>query len=174
VLFWLLLLAAFTVLGSGEPRRELVGLFETCAFLTLAISSTGRLKTLGLEFIAWERITRNAAAICALSGLAAGGAVTIIAKRSRQPLGVDRRWNKAVLAIFLGPVLEELIFRGYLISLALRLTRRFAHTSASAVFGALHGCALCGGAPRHGWYHDAPTGLYCDHRMFVRMDPGTV
>ena len=102
-----MLLAAFTVLGSGEPRRELVGLFETCAFLTLAISSTGRLKTLGLEFIAWERITRNAAAICALSGLAAGGAVTIIAKLSTQPLGVDRRWNKAVLAIFLGPVLKS-------------------------------------------------------------------
>jgi membrane protease YdiL (CAAX protease family) len=128
-----LLLAAFTALGSGKPRRELVGLFETCAFLTLAISSTGQLKTLGLEFIAWERITRNATAVCALSGLAAGGAVTIIARLSTQPLGVDRGWNKAVLAIVLGRVLEEVIFRGYLISLALRITRRLAHTSASAV-----------------------------------------
>jgi membrane protease YdiL (CAAX protease family) len=132
-LFWLLLLPAFAALASGKPRREFVGLIETCAFVVLAASSTGRLKTLGLEFVAWERITRKATAVSALCGLAAGAAVVAIARLAKQPLGVERGWNKAMLAIVLGPVLEEVIFRGYLISLALRLTKRLAHISASAV-----------------------------------------
>jgi membrane protease YdiL (CAAX protease family) len=128
-----LLLPAFPALSSGNPKREFVGLIETCAFLVLAISSTGRLKTLGLEFVAWDRISRKAIALCALCGLAAGGAVIAIARLSAQPLGAERGWNKAVLAIVLGPVLEEVIFRGYLISLALRLTRRLARPLSPAI-----------------------------------------
>jgi membrane protease YdiL (CAAX protease family) len=132
LLFWLLLLAAFAALGSGKHRHEFVGLIETCAFLILAVLSMGKLKTLGLEFVAWERITRKATALCALCGLAAGAAVIVIARFSAQPLGVERGWNKAVLAIIMGPVLEEVTFRGYLISLALRLTRRRSHPLSSA------------------------------------------
>lgn len=132
LLFWLLLLPAFAALGSANPRSEFVGLIETCGFLVLAVSSTGRLKALGLEFIAWERITRKVIVVCAGCGFIAGGAVIAVAKLSRQPLGVERGWNNAVLAIVLGPILEEVIFRGYLMALVRCLARGLAHQLSSA------------------------------------------
>ena len=49
LLFWMLLLPAFGALGSIRLRGQIVGLIETCAFLLVAISSTGKLKSLGLE-----------------------------------------------------------------------------------------------------------------------------
>jgi membrane protease YdiL (CAAX protease family) len=133
LLFWLLLLSAVSALGSGRPTRELAGLIEAAAFFFVAVSSAGRLKTLGLEFIAWERISLNAMGVCAVYGLVAGSAAIAVARLSGQGLGIDRRWNTLVLAITLGPVVEEVIFRGYLISLALRLARRSARPLSSAI-----------------------------------------
>jgi membrane protease YdiL (CAAX protease family) len=89
----------------------------------MAILSIGRLKGLGLEFIAWERISRSAVAVSAFCGLVAGGVIVLLARWSGQPLGVERDWNVVVLAIVLGPVLEEVIFRGYLLTFALWVTR---------------------------------------------------
>jgi membrane protease YdiL (CAAX protease family) len=132
LLFWMLLLPAFGALGSIHPRRQLVGLIETCAFLAVAISSTGKLKSLGLEFASWNRIGRGAAVACVLAGLLAGGMIVAVASISRQPLGTENGWNNAVLAIALGPVLEELIFRGYLLTAALLLTRRLSQPSSAA------------------------------------------
>jgi len=123
LLFWLLLLPTFAAFGSGKPNREFIGLAETCGFLVVAVTSTGRLKDLGLEFIAWEQISRRALAVCAGCGLVAGGAVIAVARLFAQPLGIERGWNKVVLAVALGPILEEVIFRGYPFSLTLRLTR---------------------------------------------------
>src|SRR4029453_11980127 len=97
---------------SPQPRRELAGLIEACGFLMVAVSSLGRLKGLGLEFIAWERIPRRAITVCISSGLLAGSIIVVVARWSGQPLGIERGWNMAVLAIVLGPVLEEVIFRG--------------------------------------------------------------
>jgi hypothetical protein len=54
VLFWMLLLPAFGALGSIRPRGQIAGLIEACAFLLVAISSTGKLKSLGLEFANWR------------------------------------------------------------------------------------------------------------------------
>ena len=123
-LFWMLLLPAFGALGSIRPRRQIGGLIEACAFLLVAISSTGKLKSLGLEFANWNRVCGRAAAACVVMGLFAGGAIVVVASLSRQPLGTESGWNKAVLAVALGPVLEEVIFRGYLLTAALLLTRR--------------------------------------------------
>jgi membrane protease YdiL (CAAX protease family) len=136
LLFWMLLLPAFGALGSARPRRQIGGLIEACAFLLVAISSTGKLNSLGLEFANWNRVGRTAAAACVISGLFAGGAIVALASLSDQPLGTETGWNKAMLAVALGPVLEEVIFRGYLLTAALLLTRRLS-ASSSAVFSIL-------------------------------------
>jgi membrane protease YdiL (CAAX protease family) len=58
-----------------------------------------------------------------LYGLLTGCAIIILARWSRQPLGIEHGWSMAVLAVVLGPVLEEVIFRGYLLTFALWVTR---------------------------------------------------
>ena len=137
LLFWMLLLPAFGELGSIRPRRQICGLIEACAFLLVAISSTGKLKNLGLEFANWNRVGGRAAAACVVVGLFAGGAIVAVASLSHQPLGAESGWNKAMLAVALGPVLEEVIFRGYLLTAALLLTRHLSASSSavSAIMG---------------------------------------
>jgi membrane protease YdiL (CAAX protease family) len=137
LLFWMLLLPAFGALGSIRPRGQIAGLTEACAFLLVAISSTGKLKSLGLEFANWNRMGTGAAAACVVAGLLAGGSIVAVANISQQPLGTENGWNKAVLAIALGPVLEEVIFRGYLFTAALLLTRRLSpsRSAPSSIIG---------------------------------------
>jgi membrane protease YdiL (CAAX protease family) len=133
----MLLLPAFGALGSNRPRGQIVGLIESGAFLLVAISSAGKLKSLGLEFANWNRIGSRAAAACVVAGLLAGGSIVAVAGLSQQPLGTESGWNKAMLAVALGPVLEEVIFRGYLFTAALLLTRRMSPSmsAASSIIG---------------------------------------
>jgi membrane protease YdiL (CAAX protease family) len=140
LLFWMLLLPAFGALGSIRLRGQIVGLIEACAFLLVAISSAGKLKSLGLEFANWNRIGSRAATVCVVAGLLAGSSILAVASLSQQPLGTENGWNRAVLAIALGPVLEEVVFRGYLFTAALLLTRRMS-LSRSAAFSII-GVAL--------------------------------
>jgi len=123
LLFWVLLLPAFGAVGSVRPRRQLAGLIEACAFLVVAVSSAGRLTNLG----------GRTAATCVAAGLLAGVSILGVASISRQALGTESGWNKGMLAITLGPVLEEVIFRGYLLTAALLLTRRLPHWSSAAI-----------------------------------------
>lgn len=90
-----------------------------------------------------ERIRRSAIFKCAAIGVTAGVAILGIARWSGQPIGTERGWNNAVLAIVVGPVLEEIIFRGYLLTLALWQTRRVARrlsstASVAVIFAAAH------------------------------------
>jgi len=132
LLFWVFLLPAFGALGSIRPGRQMAGLLEACAFIVVAVSSTGRLKNLGLEFAHWNRIGRTPVVASILAGLLAGATIVGVASISQQPLGTESGWNKAILAITLGPVLEEVIFRGYLLTAALLLTRRLSPSSSAA------------------------------------------
>jgi len=137
LVFWLLLLPAFTALESIDLGRQVAGLIETCVFLVVAVSSTGKLKSLGLEFAHWNRVARSDAIVCAVAGLVAGGVIVVVASIADQPLGVERGWNKLVLAVSIGPVLEEVIFRGYLFTAAVLLSGRMpaARSPAIAIFG---------------------------------------
>ena len=72
LLFWMLLLPALGALGSIRPRRQIAGLIEACAFLVVAVSSAGKLKSLGLEFVAWNRVDRRSAVGSVAMGLFAG------------------------------------------------------------------------------------------------------
>jgi membrane protease YdiL (CAAX protease family) len=142
LLFWVLLLSAFGPLGSVRPRRQVIGMVESCAFLLVAIASTDKLNNLGLEFANWNRLCRRAAVCCFGAGLLAGELIVVIARFSQQPLGTKEGWNTAVLAIVLGPVLEEVIFRGYLLTTALLITRRLSLSASVSTAFSVGGTAL--------------------------------
>jgi membrane protease YdiL (CAAX protease family) len=128
ILFWTLLLAAFQSLETAEWRRQMMGVVETIAFLCVAISSAGKLDGLGLEFTCWHPIGLRAITVSVATGLVAGGIVVMVALCCRQPLGADTGWQWVALAVILGPVVEEVVFRGYLMTAALQLERRFFRT----------------------------------------------
>jgi len=169
LLFWLLLVPALKALGSDLPKREVAGVIEACGFFFIAYVSLGKLRSLGLEFVLWNRVGRNAVAVCIVAGLVAGGAIVEVAKLSNQPIGAEAGWNRAVLAIALGPISEEVIFRGYLLNVALWLARRLsrscaatlsivasagvfslAHMATPGITGLQLGCALATGC-LYGW-----------------------
>ena len=122
--FWILLLPALGALGSIRPRRHIAGLIEACAFLVVAVSSAGKLNSLGFEFVVWNRVGRREAASSLAMGLTAGCCIVAVAGLSHQPLGTETGWNKVVLAVTLGPALEEVIFRGYLLTAGILLIQR--------------------------------------------------
>ena len=152
LLFWLLLVAALKALGSTSPRREVAGMIETCGFLFVACISLGKLNALGLEFVEWNRVERRAIAACTLAGLVAGVAIIGVARLANQPIGVGAGWNRAVLAIVLGPISEEVIFRGYVLTVALWLTRRLAEYPAAKL-------SILGTAVLFGLAHIATRGM---------------
>jgi hypothetical protein len=85
---------------SEAPSRRASG---GCGFLLVAISSLGRLRNVGLEFVAWERISLRTAVRCVLWGISTGAGAVMVSKFSHQPIGLKLDWNKAVLIVLLGP-----------------------------------------------------------------------
>jgi membrane protease YdiL (CAAX protease family) len=142
----MLLLPAFSALASAAPRRQPAGLLELSGFLLVSISSLGRLRNLGLEFVAWERISWPTAVRCILWGILTAAGAVLVSKFSHQPISLTLDWNKAVLIILLGPVLEEIVCPGYVLTLLLNLAKctawpfaRLAAVMAAAViFAAAH------------------------------------
>ena len=131
LLFWILLLAAFQSLESGEIRRQTIGVVETIGFFIVAILSVGKLDGLGLEFISWNPIGLRAAAVSLAIGFLSGGTIVTVAVLCQQRLGAERGWNQVMLAVMLGPVVEEVVFRGYLLTALIALERRFSKTGRS-------------------------------------------
>ena len=144
--FWILLLSALGALGSIHPRRHIAGLIEASAFLIVAVSSAGKLNSLGFEFVVWNRVGRRGAASSVAMGLLAGCFILAVAGLSHQPLGIESGWNKVVLAVALGPALEEVIFRGYLLTAVLLLiqhlyrsrSRAFSIAAVAVIFAIAH------------------------------------
>src|SRR6516225_8540755 len=147
VLFWMLFLPAFSALASSAaPRLQVAGLLEVCGFLLVLISSLGRLRNLGLAFVAWDRITWRTTVRCVLWGISTAAGAVLLSKFSHQPIALRPDWNKAVLIVLLGPVLEEIICRGYLLTLLMYLAkptgwpfaRMPAVITAAVIFAAAH------------------------------------
>jgi len=145
-LFWMLLLPAFSALASTAPKRQAAGLLELSGFLLVSISSLGKLRNLGLEFVAWERISWRAAVRCVLWGISTAASAVLVSKFSHQPIELTLDWHKAALIILLGPVLEEIVCRGYLLTFLLYLAkptgwpfaRMPAVITAAVIFAAAH------------------------------------
>jgi membrane protease YdiL (CAAX protease family) len=69
-----------------------------------------------------------------------------VSKFSRQPIGLTLHWNQAALIILLGPILEEIVCRGYVLTFLLHLAKRTAWPfarlaavmAAAVIFAAAH------------------------------------
>lgn len=126
ILFWLLLLGSWQFLTAQGARNAALGAVGTAAFLLFAGCNLGKLKGLGLANAAWRPATAAGWLVAASSGLVAGAAVYAIGSASGQNMMLSSDWRLVVLQLTLGPVLEEVVFRGYLFALLAWSFRRFA------------------------------------------------
>lgn len=114
VLFWLLLLGSWQFLASSGSRTGAVGAIGTGVFLLYAWANIDRLRGLGLDHACWRSTARANWVLAGASGLLAGMAVFVIGTLSGQNMRLGDNWKLIVLQVTLGPVLEEVVFRGYL------------------------------------------------------------
>jgi membrane protease YdiL (CAAX protease family) len=126
VLFWLLLLGSWQFLASPGNKNGIVGATGTAAFLVFAWNSLDRLSSLGLDYVRWRAATRANWLHAIVGGVLAGFVVFAIGSASRQKMGLSHDWRLVVLQVTLGPVLEEVVFRGYLFTLLAWSFRRLA------------------------------------------------
>lgn len=117
MLFWLLLLGSWQFLASARDVGTTVGTVGAGAFLLFAGRSLGKLKHGGMDFARWEPAPQATWIMAVASGAVAGIAVFAIASLNGLRMKLSGKWSLIVLQVTLGPVLEELIFRGYLFAL---------------------------------------------------------
>ena len=114
VLFWLLLLGSWQFLASPGGKNAIVGALGTAAFLVFAWTNMDRLRGLGLDHARWWSTARSNWVYAAVSGVLAGIAIFAIGTLSGQNMKLSDDWRLVALQVTLGPVLEEVVFRGYL------------------------------------------------------------
>jgi membrane protease YdiL (CAAX protease family) len=114
VLFWLLLLGSWQFLASHGGKTGIIGAVGAAVFLVYAWANMDRLKVLGLDHARWRSVDRTSWVIAGASGLLAGIVVFIIGSASGQKMRLSENWRLIGLQVTLGPVLEEIVFRGYL------------------------------------------------------------
>jgi membrane protease YdiL (CAAX protease family) len=117
MLFWLLLLGSWQFLASARGVNVAIGAAGTVAFLLFAARSLGRLRRIGMAEARWEPASRAAWAVAVASGFVSGVAVFTIASIFGQALKLSYEGSLVMLQVTLGPVLKELVFRGYLFAL---------------------------------------------------------
>jgi membrane protease YdiL (CAAX protease family) len=82
------------------------------------------LKELGLDHARWRSVRGGTWLLAAGTGFIAGGVVFTLASLSAQGMRLSEDRKLILLQVTLGPVLEEILFRGYLFALLLwALTR---------------------------------------------------
>ena len=114
ILFWLLLLGSWQFLASPGRKTGIIGALGAAAFLVYAWANVDRLRGLGLDHARWRAATRTNWVIAGTSGILAGIVVFVIGTASGQNMRLGDNWKLITLQVTLGPVLEEVVFRGYL------------------------------------------------------------
>lgn len=147
MLFWLLLLGSWQFLTAQGGRNAALGAVGTAAFLIFAGCNLGNLRALGLANAGWLPTTGVGWLVATSGGLVAGVAVYGIGSASGQNMILSHDWRLVVLQLTLGPVLEEIVFRGYLFALLVWSFRRLPTglvldwlvvITAAVVFAAVH------------------------------------
>jgi membrane protease YdiL (CAAX protease family) len=146
--FWLLLFGSWVMLNSTAWPNQLLGGLGAVAFLVLAFGSLGRLQGMGMAFADWGPVPAKFWFWAAALGVAAGSAGLIWAHLAHARINVADNWRVLLLQVALGPVLEEFLFRGYLVRLLLWMLKAWTRKNviASSVvvlisavaFGAIH------------------------------------
>jgi len=126
VLFWLLLLGSWQFLAAPRSKTGIVGAVGTAVFLVYAGANVDRLRGLGLDHARWRSAARTNWVCAAVSGILAGIIVFAIGTVSGQNMRLGDNWQLIALQVTLGPVLEEVLFRGYLFAFLMWLLTRAA------------------------------------------------
>jgi membrane protease YdiL (CAAX protease family) len=126
VLFWLLLLGSWQCLAAPGERNAVFGAVGTAAFLIFSYLNLGKLAGLGLVHASWRTITGAGWLVAASSGLVAGSAIYAVGLATGQNMMLSNDWRLVTLHLTLGPVLEEVVFRGYSFALFAWSFRRIA------------------------------------------------
>jgi membrane protease YdiL (CAAX protease family) len=119
VLFWLLLLGSWQFLAAPGGRNGFIGSIGTAVFLRFAWMNLDHLKELGLDHARWRSVRGRTWLLAAGAGVIAGGVVFTLASISDQGMRLSEDRKLILLQVTLGPVLEEILFRGYLFALLL-------------------------------------------------------
>ena len=119
IVFWLLLLGSWQFLASPGSKNGLIGAVGATAFLLFAWASLDQLTRLGLDHARWRSVLGRTWLFAIASGLIAGVSVSWIASVSGEGMRLSNDRNLVLLQVTLGPVLEEIIFRGYLFALVI-------------------------------------------------------
>src|ERR1039457_1765561 len=147
VVFWVLLLGSWQFLASPGSKSGIIGAVGATAFLVYAWANLDRLRGLGLDYARWRSVARTDWVLAAVSGVLAGIIVFVIGTVSGQNMRLGGNWKLIALQVTLGPVLEEIVFRGYLFAFLLWLMSKAANDSgrgaltvvcAAMVFAAVH------------------------------------
>jgi membrane protease YdiL (CAAX protease family) len=117
ILFWLLLLGSWQFLSAGGNRSGALGLAGTVTFLVFALRSLGKLTEMGFSLAAWRAVPGGRWPLTIVSGMAMGGIIYCIGIAAGSNMRLATDWKLIVLQISLGPVVEEIVFRGYLFAL---------------------------------------------------------
>lgn len=126
VLFWLLLLGSWQFLVTPGGKNAVFGVSGTALFLVFACRNLGRLRNLGLGYADWRPTTRARWLAATVGGFVAGTVVFGIGSASGQSMMLSSNWRLVLLQVTLGPVLEEVVFRGYFFALVTGALRRVA------------------------------------------------
>jgi membrane protease YdiL (CAAX protease family) len=114
VVFWLLLLGSWQFLASSGSKTGIIGAVGAAVFLVYAAANIDRLRGLGLDHAHWRSAARTDWVLAAVSGILAGVIVFAIGTVSGQNMRLSDNWQLVALQVTLGPVVEEVVFRGYL------------------------------------------------------------
>lgn len=102
--------------SSPVHPLQIAGVVFTVALLALAWASRGRLNSMGLEILHWNRTSARQNVEALAFGAVCGLAVALLFQALYR--GAPFKWQDAWIGITLGPLMEEAIFRGYLFGLA--------------------------------------------------------
>ncbi len=147
VVFWVLLLGSWQFLASPGSKTGIIGAVGATAFLVYAWANLDRLRGLGLDYACWRSAARTDWVLAPVSGVLAGIIVFVIGTVSGQGMRLGDNWKLIALQVTLGPVLEEIVFRGYLFAFLIWLLSKAANDAgwrrsvvvfAAVVFAAVH------------------------------------
>ena len=129
--------------SSPVHPLQLAGVAFTLALLVLAWVSRGRLNSMGLEFVHWNRTSTRDSVEALAFGAVCGVAIALLFQALYK--SAPFHWQDAWIGITLGPLMEEVVFRGYLFGIAEWGLRRrvpqirwIAGVSIAAVFALCH------------------------------------
>lgn len=101
----------------------MIGVALTVALFAFFWVLRGKLNTWGLEYVAWNRTSPHSIVRAVVLGLLAGSAIAWLFRNYE--LGVQPPFAELWIAVTWGPLIEEVVFRGYLFSFLERLLKRW-------------------------------------------------